>query len=203
MKINVILPVIFIVMTGLSACGSSSAPSNVPAAGEKADSAVEKEAPSDSNKGKKSGTTSGSCEKTIPASLVEAIAGKAVPVWYTSESDTSCLALFGDDKNSKTKMVLTFETQADMDFVKRKVFMFKHIPGFVEEFGAGDGAVLSRHTEKTVDIITVLFSIGHTGCSIVTQIPTGEDAGKGLLFSYDDVKKLAFQWADHLKSLQK
>lgn len=140
------------------------------------------------------------CNKILPLSLVSDIDNTVVSAGHVVSSESSCMAEFTAANNSDAKLYMTIETENDEARMKRRLDAFRYQPGLVEEFEAGEGAILIRTTSKHTDIMDVVFSSGKYFCVITTQIPADTDPENGVLFSYSEVKELAVNWGNHLKN---
>lgn len=140
------------------------------------------------------------CNRRLPLTLVQELDNTVIAVGHVVSSENSCMAEFRAAGNADTKLYMTIETETDEARLKRRIDAFRYQPGLVEEFAAGNGAVLVRTTSKHTDIIDVVFSTGMYFCVITTQMPAGAAPEKAVLFSYPQVKQLALNWAAHLKN---
>ncbi len=140
------------------------------------------------------------CNRRLPLTLVQELDNTVIAVGHVVSSENSCMAEFRAAGNADAKLYMTIETETDEARLKRRIDAFRYQPGLVEEFAAGNGAVLVRTTSKHTDIIDVVFSTGMYFCVITTQMPAGTMPEKAVLFSYPQAKQLALNWAVHLKN---
>ena len=140
------------------------------------------------------------CNRRLPLTLVQELDNTVISVGHVVSTANSCKAEFRAPGNTDARLYMTIETETDEARLKRRIDAFRYQPGMVEEFAAGNGAVLVRSTSVQTDIMDAAFSTGMYFCVITTQAPAGTGPDKAVLFSYPQLKQLALNWAAHLNN---
>lgn len=195
MKLTVFPLLIIMITISIVACNNES--KSEP--GSTASTGVESSSEKDQDKPKQTTVEDNSL---IPYKMVAERLNKEARGFYGVNTDSVALLRFEFDRKSVPSLQLQVEPQRDPARLERMMQAWIYNPDLLEEFDAGDQALLLHTKSKPNSYYTLIFRVNQHFCSIVSTHLSDASPEEGLLYNKEALKQFARDWALHLSKLE-
>ncbi len=138
----------------------------------------------------------------IPYKMLADRLNKEARGFYGVNTDSMALLRFEFDRKSVPSLQLQVEPQRDPARLERMMQAWIYNPDLLQEFDAGDQALLLHTKSKPNSYYTLIFRVKHHFCSIVSTHLSDGSPEEGLLYNKEALMQLARDWALHLSKLE-
>jgi hypothetical protein len=138
----------------------------------------------------------------IPYKMIAERINKEARGFYGVNTDSVALLRFEFDRKSVPSLQLQVEPQRDPARLKRMMQAWIYNPDLLQEFDAGDQALLLHTKSKPNSYYTLIFRVKHHFCSTVSTHLSDASPEEGLLYNKEALMQFARDWALHLSKLE-
>lgn len=138
----------------------------------------------------------------IPYKMIAERINKEARGFYGVNTDSVALLRFEFDRKSVPSLQLQVEPQRDPARLERMMQAWIYNPDLLQEFDAGDQALLLHTKSKPNSYYTLIFRVKHHFCSIVSTHLSDASPEEGLLYNKEALMQFARDWALHLSKLE-
>ena len=121
---------------------------------------------------------------------------------YMPNTDSVASLGFIFDRKSVPSLMLQIQPQRDTAKLGRMMQAFIYNPELLQEFDAGDQALILQTKSTPNSNFTIVFRVKHHFCTIVSTHQTDASPEEGLLYNKEALMQLARDWALHLSKLE-
>lgn len=121
---------------------------------------------------------------------------------YMPNTDSVASLGFMFDRKSVPSLMLQIQPQRDTAKLGRMMQAFLYNPELLQEFDAGDHALILQTKSTPNSNYTIVFRVKHHFCTIVSTNKSDASPEAGLLYNKEALMQLARDWALHLSKLE-